>query len=327
MKINKYYKREISRHSIDFDNGTVSYTFEATYRSLIYRYIIDSSKLEDYHKLAIDRFEDGTHHLFIVLDQEDNFVTFTTSKRITLKGKPINKFTPKEYDPIDYINYYQYNIFTQLDGITTIVGMSGAGKTYSALSMLSLYAGHFDKIAYLNYELSERDIWKRFKNMFPQPEAQARVAAKLYMKEGIMSSLDLEEIMQAMDIMKGEKVVFIVDNVGSVIGQEDNVYHKQNEFLKHLDVICKERGFHALALTQTVKDHNANFFDENGQIKGSVNMSIMSGSIMLGNLSRTVLFTGYNGETESFKVKVLKKGTGILYSEEGVDRDSNFIKR
>lgn len=324
MKIFKFHEREIKKFSWNVETG--NFLFEARYRQAIYRYEIHANKLNKSHFDEIERYKDGTHHLFMILDDKENFITFKTTKRIAKKGVAIDRYVERDHEPIEYINYYQYGIFTQLDGITTIVGMSGAGKTYSALSMLVSYAKHFNKIAYMNYELTNTDIIRRFKEMFPDIRTQKFVTSKLYMKEGIMTSLDLEDILEAMDVMPGDKVVFIVDNVGSVIGQEENVYQKQNEFLKHLDIICKERGFHALALTQTVKDHNADFFDDNGNVKGSVNMSIMAGSIMLGNLSRSVLFTGFNGKTEQYKVKVLKKGTGKNYSDKGVDPNENVIR-
>lgn len=276
---------------------------------------------------ATKRFKDGTHHLWIIFDQDDKFIRLETSKRKVTKGKAIDKYVEKVYEPLTYINYFQYRGFVQLDGITALVGMSGAGKTYSALSMLPTYANHFNKIAYLNYELTDRDIISRFKKMHTDDYTHNLVLPKLYIKEGIMTSLDLSEVLEAMDVMPEDKVVFIIDNVGSVIGQEQNAYHLQNDFLKELDVICKDRGFHALALTQTVKDNGLDIFDDNGDIKPSITMSIMSGSIMLGNLARTVLFTGYNGNLDEYKVKILKKGTGLLYSDKGVDRSDKFISR
>lgn len=276
---------------------------------------------------ATKRFNDGTHHLWIIFDDKDKFIRLETSKRKVTQGKSIDKYVEKDYDPLSYVNYFQYRMFAQLDGIAVLVGMSGAGKTYSALSMLPTYAMHFNKIAYLNYELTDRDVVSRFKEMNPDKYTRDLVLPKLYIKEGVMTSLDLEEVLQDLDVMPDDKVVFIIDNVGSVIGQEQFAYHKQNEFIKELDVICKDRGFHALALTQTVKDNSIDIFDDNGDIKASITMSIMSGSIMLGNLARTVLFTGYNGDLDEYKVKILKKGTGLLYSDKGVDRSAKFISR
>ena len=325
MKILTYNKREIEE--VEYLEDIKAYEFKATFKSLIIYYQVPKSKLFFIDEAYIDFFKDGTHRLYIILDSDKNFVNLDISKRIIKKGSAIDKYIEREYEPLDYVNYYQYDIFAQLDGITTIVGMTGAGKTYSALSMMTVYADYFDKIAYLNFELTDRDIISRFNSMFQNDDAKTRVKDKLYMKDGIMSSLDLEEILMAMDVMADEKVVFVVDNVGSVVGQEDNVYQRQNQFLKELDVLCKERGFHALALTQTIKDSNLDIFDENEEIKGGITASIMSGSIVLGNLSRTILFTGYNGRTGDFKVKVLKKGTGLYYDGEGANRDDNYTKR
>ena len=53
---------------------------------------------------------------------------------------------------------------------------------------------------------------------------------------------------------------------------------------------------------------------QNGEFEKDLTMSIMSGSIMLGNLSRSVLLTGFNGNNE-FKQKVLKRGTGVFYND------------
>lgn len=310
MKVLKYRKLNIT----EIKERNKDYIFYTEFRTILYNYIIEKERLTKTDKEAIDKFNDGTHKLLLVT-LDENFIQLINEKRIVKMGKAIDKFVDKEFPPIDYINYPMYHVFTQLDGITTVIGMSGAGKTYSALSMLPIYANYFDKIAYLNYELTNRDIIERFDHMYPMGHSRDNVVSKLYMKDGIMTSLNLEEILEAMDVLAHEKVVFIVDNVGSVIGQEDNIYQKQNEFLKELDTLCKERGFHALALTQMVKDHNMKVFNDAGDISDSLTMSIMSGSIMLGNLSRSVLFTAYNSETEEFKQKVLKRGTGKFYHE------------
>lgn len=312
MQVKRFNKYEVIKYSKNVEDNTI--TFIVNYRTILYNFIVDMDELsiEDFNEL--NKFDDGTHHLTLISTKEE-FVQLTTSKRLIVLGSPIDKYFERKYPPITYINYYNYQTFTQLDGITTIIGMSGGGKTFSALRMLPVYANYFDKIAYLNYELTERDIFERFDEMFPGGHKRDAIIKKLYIKEGIMTSLDLDEIMEAMDIVAGEKVVWIIDNVGSVTGQGENVWQKQNEFIKQLDVLCKERGWHALALTQMIKDHNLNIFDENNNIKDSITMSIMSGSIMLGNLSRSVLFTAYNGETQQFKTKTLKRGTGKFYHE------------
>lgn len=325
MKVERYSQREITY--LRWNPKTSIFTLRATYKYNYVLYYINADDLIEEQIISLRRFNDGTHHLFIILNSKGEFQTFKTTKRLAKDGPAIQKYVDREFDKIPYINYYQYDIFTQIDGMTVIVGMSGAGKTYSALAMLHTYSFYFTKIAYLNYELTDRDIVSRFKEMFPNKKTQKDVFDKLYIQNGIMTSLSLEDILGEMDVMPEDKVVFIVDNVGSVIGQEDNVWHKQNEFLKHLDTICKDRGFHALVLTQTVKDHNMSLFDDNGEVKGSINMSIMSGSIMLGNLARTVLFTGFNGDTNEFKTKVLKKGTGLYYSDGGVNHAKDYIRR
>lgn len=288
--------------------------FIVNYRTVVYNFILDLEMLSSTDFEELKKYDDGTHHLWMIVNGED-FTQLTTTKRLIVKGSPIDKFVDREFPPITYINYAKFNVFTQLDGITTIIGMSGGGKTYSALQMLPAYAKYFDKIAYLNYELTDRDIIERFDELYPLGRSRESIVEKLYIKDGIMTSLNLDEIMQAMDVKADDKVVWIIDNVGSVIGQEDNVWQKQNEFIKQLDTLCKERGWHALALTQMVKDHNINLFDENNKIKESITMSIMSGSIMLGNLSRSVLFTAYNGETNKFLTKTLKRGTGKFFHE------------
>lgn len=308
----RYNKYEVINYTIDKIKNEI--VFIVNYRTVVYNFIIDYNDLSLEDITQLRRFDDGTHHLWLIVNGDD-YTQLTTTKRLVVKGSPIDKFVDREFPPITYINYMKYGTFTQLDGITTIIGMSGGGKTYSALQMLPVYANYFDKIAYLNYELTDRDIIERFDEMYPAGHKRKTIIEKLYIKDGVMTSLNLDEIMQAMEIEADEKVVWIIDNVGSVIGQEDNVWQKQNEFIKQLDTLCKERGWHALALTQMVKDHNLNLFDENNNIKESITMSIMSGSIMLGNLSRSVLFTAYNSETEQFKSKTLKRGTGKFYHD------------
>lgn len=311
MKIKKFRKSIVDNFT--FEEKTA--TFVVNYKTVMYNYIIDIDKVwvPKFIK-AMKEFRDGTHDLtLITLGNE--FVSLESSKRIIKRGSAIDKYVPKEFEPITFINYHNYGLFTQLDGITTIVGMSGAGKTHSALTMLKTYSMYFDKIAYLNYELPERDIIERLNEMFVDEETLTNIVDKLYIKEGIMTSLDLEEILSGLDAQLRDKIVFIIDNVGSVRGQENNVYQKQNEFIKHLDNFAKDRECHVLALTQTIKDHNFDYFNESGEIKDSITMSIMSGSIDLGNLSRSVLFTAYNGETGEFKTKVLKRGTGKFYHE------------
>lgn len=323
MQTIKFNKWEIS--DVDYRDDIVA--FKSIYKSMIVWYEVPKGRLTFIDETALDLYKDGTHRLYIIVTEDDEFEALDYSKRIVAKGKSIHKYEFQQYPPIDYINYFQYDAFVQLDGITTIVGMSGAGKTYSALSMLPIYSKYFDKIAYLNYELPDRDIIKRFDSMFESHRVKVEVKEKLYMKNGVMSSLDLEEILMDMEVVPDDKVVFVIDNVGSVMGQEDNVYLLQDRFLKQLDVLCKDRGYHALALTQTVKLNNSDdIFDENGEIKGSITMGMMAGSIMLGNFSRSVLFTGRNGKTEEFKTKVLKKGTGLYYSE-GVDGSEDYTRR
>ena len=285
----------------------ISFYVQLRYKTLVFS--ISNTLLSTEDMKSVELFDKGTHDIFLILSGEE-YVMLERKSRIILKNTAISKFKHKEYEPIQLINYTAYGVFTQLDGITTIVGMSGAGKTYSALSMMLLYYKYFDKILYLNYELPERDIVSRLNDMYNKSDLNL-ILSKLYINE----TLELEEILAAADIELKDKVVFIIDNVGSVIGQQENVYQKQNEFIKQLDTLSKERGWHVLALTQIVKDHNLNLFNEQGDVKDSINMSIMSGSIMLGNLSRSVLFTGYNGATKQFKTKVLKRGTGKYYHE------------
>ena len=289
----------------------ISFYVKLRYRTLVFS--ISHTLLSTEDKKSVDLFNNGTHDIFLILSGKE-YVMLERKSRIILKNTAISKFKHKEYEPIILINYTAYGVFTQLDGITTIVGMSGAGKTYSALSMMLLYYKYFDKILYLNYELPERDIVSRLNDMYDKSDLNL-ILSKLYINDTIMTSLELEEILAAADIELKDRVVFIIDNVGSVIGQQENVYQKQNEFIKQLDTLSKERGWHVLALTQIIKDHNLNLFNEQGDVKDSINMSIMSGSIMLGNLSRSVLFTGYNGATKQFKTKVLKRGTGKYYFE------------
>ena len=271
----------------------ISFYVKLRYRTLVFS--ISNTLLSTEDKKSVDLFNNGTHDIFLILSGKE-YVMIERKSRIILKKTAISKFKHKEYEPIQLINYSAYGVFTQLDGITTIVGMSGAGKTYSALSQMLLFYKYFDKILYLNYELPERDIVSRLNDMYNKSDLNL-ILSKLYINDTIMTSLELEEILAAADIELKDKVVFIIDNVGSVIGQEENVYQKQNEFIKQLDTLSKERGWHVLALTQIIKDHNLNLFNEEGDVKDSINMSIMSGSIMLGNLSRSVLFTGYNGAT------------------------------
>lgn len=289
----------------------ISFYVKLRYRTLVFS--ISNTLLSTEDKKSVDLFNSGTHDIFLILSGKE-YVMLERKSRIILKNTAISKFKHKEYEPIQLINYTAYGVFTQLDGITTIVGMSGAGKTYSALSQMLLFYKYFDKILYLNYELPERDIVSRLNDMYNKSDLNL-ILSKLYINETIMTSLELEEILAAADIELKDKVVLIIDNVGSVIGQQENVYQKQNEFIKQLDTLSKERYWHVLALTQIVKDHNLNLFNEQGDVKDSINMSIMSGSIMLGNLSRSVLFTGYNGQTKQFKTKVLKRGTGKYYHE------------
>lgn len=310
MKTIRYRKHKIEKVIYEDDK----YIFVANYKTVLYNYIIDDTKLSFHDHIAMGAFNDGTHDLLIVtLDGE--FVELHSERKLINFGKAIDKYIDKEYDPIVYINYKRFNCFAQLDGITTIVGMSGAGKTFSAIDMLPTYANYFDKIAYINYELPDRDIISRLDDHFPAGATRKKITEKLYIKDGIATNLNLPDYLDAMEIKPDEKVVFIIDNVGSVVGQGNDVWNKQNEFLKELDTLVKANGWHALALTQMIKDHNLSIFDDNGNIKESITMSIMSGSIMLGNFSRSVLFTAYNAESNEYLTKVLKRGTGKFYHE------------
>lgn len=312
MKTIRYRKHKIEKVINNYEDN--NYVFIANYKTVLYNYIVDDTRLSFDDHIAMHNFKEGTHDLMLV-SLEGEFVELHSERKLINFGKAIDKYIEKEYDPILYINYKRFNCFTQLDGITTIVGMSGAGKTFSAIDMLPTYANHFDKIAYINYELPDRDIISRLDDHFPAGATRKKIVEKLYIKDGIATNLCLTDYLDAMEIKPDDKIVFIIDNVGSVIGQGNDVWNLQNEFLKELDMLVKANGWHALALTQMIKDHNISLFDDNGNIKESITMSIMSGSIMLGNLSRSVLFTAYNGETNEFLTKVLKRGTGKFYHE------------
>ena len=80
--------------------------------------------------------------------------------------------------------------------------------------MLSLFAKEFTKIAYLNYELTNRDIVQRLDEMYPMGHSRDLILSKLYMKDGIMTSLDLDDILQAMDVMPSDKVVLLSITLG-----------------------------------------------------------------------------------------------------------------
>lgn len=297
------------------------------YKTIRYNIDIPFEETSKYIK-EITNYNNRTHDLIVLTNSKNKFIGLEDERRVINRGASIDKFYDEPFPPIDMINYNKFNLFTQLDGITTLVGMSGAGKTWNALQMLPVFANYFDKIAYLNYELSHRDIILRFNELFPAGYKRDTTLSKLFIKIGVMTSLDIAEILEDMNVKDDEKIVFIIDNVGSVIGQEDNVWKKQNEFIKEIDNLAKEHGYHVLALTQIIKDHKLSFFDEIGEIKDSITMSIMSGSIMLGNLSRSVLFTAYNHETEKFKVKVLKRGTGIYYYDlDPKEIKNEYIKR
>lgn len=310
MKTLRFNKYQVKDYVKKGDSIVVIVNF----RTILYNFIIKESDLSIDDIICLYSFDDGTHDL-ILIALDGKFVEFDIKKRIIKRGKTIDKYIDKEYPPITYINYKRFSCFVQLDGITTIVGMTGGGKTYSAIEMLPVYADYFDKIAYLNYELPVRDVIERLTDLYPLGATRDKVVDKLYIKEGIMTSLNLSDILMDLDVKHDDKVVFIIDNVDSVRGQERNVYEKQNEFLKELDVMAKEREWHVLALVQMVKDHNIDLFDEDGEVKNTTSVFIASGSSDLPKLSRTVLFTGYNGDIEEFKTKVLKRGTGKYHHE------------
>lgn len=322
--LKKYKVDELGR-----DHNLNLWYFITSFKSQDYVFHLTDEEIHSTNSIkAMTKFHNRTHDLFLYTNG-NTFVKLEAKASKVLKGSAIDKFVVQDYDPMYYVNYYAYDIFTQLDGITAIVGMTGGGKTYSALAMLPTFANIFTHIAYLNYELTERDIDRRLRKMYNDDTILNNIFDKLYLKEGVMTSLNIEEILEDMNVNPNDRVVFIIDNVGSVIGQEDNVWKKQNEFLKDIDTLCKERGYHALALTQIIKDHQLKLFDDNGDFLPSITASIMSGSIVLANLARTVMLTGFNKNSE-FKRKVLKKGTALYYSDEDVKKEDvieDAIKR
>lgn len=320
-------KFKVDEYTSVHKEDTVIIRLVVNYKTIRYNFDIPYNDMTKYIK-EINNYNNRTHDLIVLTDSKNKFIGLENERRVINRGASIDKFYDKPFEPINMINYNRFNCFTQLDGITTLVGMSGAGKTWNALQMLPVFANYFDKIAYLNYELSHRDIIIRFNDLFPAGHKRDNTLNKLFIKTGVMTSLDIAEILEDMNVKDDEKIVFIIDNVGSVIGQEDNVWKKQNEFIKEIDNLAKEHEYHVLALTQIIKDHNLSVFNETGEIKDTITMSIMSGSIMLGNLSRSVLFTAYNHETEEFKVKVLKRGTGIYYHDlDPKEIKNEYIKR
>lgn len=280
---------------------------------------------------AIKNFLAGTHDLYYhYTGHYQKFVKLTNElARYNTQQDPIIKYVEKEHEPITYINYEDYEIFTQLDGITTIVGMTGAGKTWSAIRMLRIYAEYFDKILYLNYELPERDVISRLNNQMNVHEVK-KVTDKLYINPEVMTELDLHKLLDAVDYQPGEKLVFIVDNIDSVKGQDDDVFQQQDRFIKQLDVICKRHGWHALVLAQMIKDNKMKIFDQNGFFTSGLSTNIVSGTKAIGDLSRSVLFTAYWDDVESggFKQKTLKRGSGIFYANlQTKETVKSFIKK
>lgn len=179
---------------ITYDRWDVLHVFETAeeiwfyvklrYRTLVFS--ISHELLSEEDKKSLDLFNKKTHDIFLITSGKE-YVMLERKSRIILKNVAISKFKHKEYAPIQLINYSAYGVFTQLDGITTIVGMSGAGKTYSALSQMLLFYKYFDKILYLNYELPERDIVSRLNDMYNKSDLNL-ILSKLYINDTIMTS-------------------------------------------------------------------------------------------------------------------------------------------
>lgn len=324
MKRKNYEKLKVSDYELTEDQLIIRNNQRFGKFSLT---AIDLDKVSDDDLEALELLEKGTHYVNMIVAVENKQMQYmyleANPVKINKKEPALSKYVKKVRKPIEYINYELFGIYSQLDGITTVIGMSGGGKTHTAVNMLPTFSRVFTKIAYLNYELTEADIELRIEQLTVSNKVKEDILNKLYIHDEIMTELRLDRILEALDVQEDDKIAFIIDNVGSVIGQEDDIYRKQNEFIKDLDVLCKRKGWHALALTQVVKDNNFKMFDKDGEFALHITNSIMSGSIMLGNLSRTVMLVGHNGHT--FKRKVLKRLYGIWNRRGGKNEDTITI--
>lgn len=185
----------------------------------------------------------------------------------------------------------------QKNGFLVYCAPTGQGKTYFALSNLSLLGTQFDTLLYINLELSIDDIKNRCIKM------EVEIPDNLY-----VAPLENVDVIQEWCEGRGS-VAIIIDNIDNLVGGGDDPFGEQLEFIKKLDRFLKDENHHALVLTQLVKEANIQVLGKDGEINDGITTNILSGVKQLSYLSRSVMMTAYSPERNTYVYKMLKVGS------------------
>lgn len=241
------------------------------------------------------------------------FETSNTNMTFDITGWKLHKDMNFTDNPIQYINYKPLKMFVQKDGMMVVSGLTGSGKTQLALEMLDIFAREFDKILYLNYELTGRDLIERYKDLFSANDL-GRISTKLISHEQEANTMNLIGLINELGLNEVENLVIILDNADSAQGEGDNVYSEQRDFVKVLDSLVKRKGWHAVVLNQIIKDNNIRWFDREGFFVNGLTTGVLGGSKVIGDLARTTILLGYH-ELQGYQSHILKKGSALYWSE------------
>ena len=185
----------------------------------------------------------------------------------------------------------------QKNGFLVYCAPTGQGKTYFALSNLSLLGTQFDTLLYINLELSIDDIKNRCIKM------DVEIPDNLF-----VAPLENVDVIQEWCEGRGS-VAIIIDNIDNLVGGGDDPFGEQLEFIKKLDRFLKDENHHALVLTQLVKEANIQVLGKDGEINDGITTNILSGVKQLSYLSRSVMMTAYSPERNTYVYKMLKVGS------------------
>lgn len=266
----------------------------------------------------LDRWVKEEVRIFIELRQMDNKY-YMNSMKVIIEELITNAHILRSAKDIDIVevNYIPYlignsNFYVQRDGIFTLCGTSGTGKTYSAIANLNQLDALFDEILYLNWEITDSDIMRRIKDQ--ESKSRGRI------KTGKLNIWGEQNIHRILEYIGNKNIAIIVDNIDNLIGVGDNPFDAQHEFIKLLDAHIKRNNQHCLLLTQHTKE-NIRIFDAKGSFTYEVNQNIISGVKQLPNMSRSVTFMSvWEGpKGYEYKAKYVKKGSG-LFDKEYIER-------
>lgn len=287
---------------IEFTSKTWNdYAIIVKYKRSLFRLLV--SDLPEYKQKLLKKYDSGEYNISgSAFLKGGKIIPDSLILNFNNYGIPVKLKTHKLRET-EYVKY-KYKKETgmkwmdiQKNGFLVYCAPTGQGKTYFALSNLSLLGTQFDTLLYINLELSIDDIKNRCIKM------DVEIPDNLF-----VAPLENVDVIQEWCEGRGS-VAIIIDNIDNLVGGGDDPFGEQLEFIKKLDRFLKDENHHALVLTQLVKEANIQVLGKDGEINDGITTNILSGVKQLSYLSRSVMMTAYSPERNTYVYKMLKVGS------------------